>query len=330
MTRVGLVLGAGGMVGQAYHAGVLAALEHDLGWDPRSARIIVGTSAGSVTGALLSLGVPAHDLAAWAVRAPLSVESADHHHLLQRDRPQLPPLDLHFWLRRWHLPSRALLARIVRRPWAMRPSVLASSMMPAGEVDLLEHAEALHDIDVEKWPAGLRICATARSDGRRVVFGDGRAAPVRLAEAVAASCAIPGYFSPVRVGGREYLDGGVHSPSNADVLKREELDLVIVVSPMSSAGGLTPTVDAPIRYAVHRRLEREVRCLRDRGMSVVRIEPAEETLEAMGVNMMAEDRSDEVVQAAFMETGRYAATPTIAGRLAPVAQRSASRRQHAS
>jgi NTE family protein len=31
MMRVGLVLGGGGVVGMAYHAGVLAALEHDLG-----------------------------------------------------------------------------------------------------------------------------------------------------------------------------------------------------------------------------------------------------------------------------------------------------------
>ncbi len=46
MTRVGLVLGAGGVVGQAYHAGVLAVLEHDFGFDPRAVDVIVGTSAG--------------------------------------------------------------------------------------------------------------------------------------------------------------------------------------------------------------------------------------------------------------------------------------------
>ena len=50
MTRIGLVLGGGGVVGQAYHAGVLAVLEHDLGFDPRSADVVVGTSAGSITG----------------------------------------------------------------------------------------------------------------------------------------------------------------------------------------------------------------------------------------------------------------------------------------
>ena len=47
--RVGLVLGGGGRIGLAYHAGALAALEHDLGWDPRSADVIVGTSVGAVS-----------------------------------------------------------------------------------------------------------------------------------------------------------------------------------------------------------------------------------------------------------------------------------------
>src|SRR5436305_1727548 len=90
MARVGLVLGAGGIVGQAYHAGVLAALEHDLGWDPRTAEIIVGSSAGSVTGTLLRLGVPAHDLAAFAVEAPLSVEGALVLDALDQE-PEFPP-----------------------------------------------------------------------------------------------------------------------------------------------------------------------------------------------------------------------------------------------
>src|SRR3954471_4040262 len=76
MTRVGLVLGAGGIVGQAFHAGVLAALEHDLGWDARTADVIVGSSAGSVTGSLLRIGVGASDLASAAVQSPLSPEGA--------------------------------------------------------------------------------------------------------------------------------------------------------------------------------------------------------------------------------------------------------------
>lgn len=69
MTRVGLVLGGGGAVGQAHHAGVLAALEHDLGWDPRTADVIVGTSVGSITG---TLKAPASPTRARSIRSAVT------------------------------------------------------------------------------------------------------------------------------------------------------------------------------------------------------------------------------------------------------------------
>jgi NTE family protein len=98
MIKVGLVLGAGGVVGQAYHAGVLAALEQDLGWDPRTADVIVGSSAGSVTGTLLRLGVPASDLASYAVESPLSPGGASILDRLVVTAP-FPPLGLRSLLR---------------------------------------------------------------------------------------------------------------------------------------------------------------------------------------------------------------------------------------
>ncbi len=318
--RTGLVLGAGGLVGQAYHAGVLAALEHDLGWDPRTADVIVGTSAGSVTGALLRLGVPAHDLSAWAVDAPLSVESQETFARLSiMRRPKFPGRAARDWLSGWRLPPADLVRRFVRRPWTVRLSTLASTMAPAGQVDLAEYVEAVDTL--EAWRGGLWVCAARRDDGERVIFGNGGTPRASLAEAVAASCAIPGYFCPVVVGGVEYFDGGVHSSTNADVLADRDLDLVIVIAPMSAAGGAAAGVDRFIRQPVHRRLEREVRRLRNQGCTVVRIEPSRDVLDAMGLNMMARDGADRVVQEAFIDTGRYAGSARIATRLAPLASR---------
>jgi NTE family protein len=70
VSRVGLVLGAGGVVGQAYQSGVPAALEHNCGFDARTVKVIVGTSAGAVTGMLVRLGVSPQNLAAWTMKAP--------------------------------------------------------------------------------------------------------------------------------------------------------------------------------------------------------------------------------------------------------------------
>jgi len=56
--RVGLVLGAGGVLGGAWLTGALDAIASESGWDPGSADYIVGTSAGSMIGALVACGVP--------------------------------------------------------------------------------------------------------------------------------------------------------------------------------------------------------------------------------------------------------------------------------
>jgi len=330
MARIGLVLGAGGVVGQAYHAGVLAALEHDLGWDPRTADVIVGSSAGSVTGSLLRLGVPASDLAAWAVEAPLSVEGAPVMEQLggrdvEADFPSPSPLDV---FRPWRLPSPALLRRVAARPWAFRPGASAMTLLPAGRIDIAEKTEVLHAISGDDWPDGLWICAARRRDGGRVVFGRPGSPYAPLGRAVAASCAIPGYFAPVRIGNVSYFDGGVYSPTNADVLRDEKLDLVVVVSPMSSDRGISRSADAAMRYLAHRKLDREIGRLRSKGTPVVAFEPGSRSIPVMGLNAMATDRSDRVVQTAFLEAGRRAATGAVAERLRPLVTRPGRLRAH--
>src|SRR3954465_2280359 len=63
--RVGLVLGAGGVVGASWLIGALEALQDETGWDPPDAEAIVGTSAGAVVGALTASGMPPAYMAAY-------------------------------------------------------------------------------------------------------------------------------------------------------------------------------------------------------------------------------------------------------------------------
>jgi NTE family protein len=315
--RIGLILGAGGVVGQAYHSGVLAALENDFGWDPRTASLIVGSSAGSVTGTLLRLGVSSADLASYATESPLSEEG---HYILDQmvmDVAGLPQLSLGALLRPWRAPSAALVARLARNPTAFRAGLAAMTLLPTGRFDFGSQLRRFAPLSAS-WPDDLWICATRRNDGKRVVFGRGADRPPALADAVAASCAIPGYFAPVRVNNVAYIDGGVYSPSNADVVRNERLDLVIAISPMSTArqGRLAP--DTAIRWSWHRRLEYETRRIEARHIPVVRFEPGRQSLKAMGINAMATDRSERVVQAAFMETGPHSTSGAAGGHLARI------------
>ena len=81
-------------------------------------------------------------------------------------------------------------------------------------------------------PLGRRLRLRDRPPRRR------SAAPARppaeLADAVAASCAIPGFYHPVEIDGRRYVDGGIYSTSNLDIVRDEQLDLVICLNPTSS------------------------------------------------------------------------------------------------
>jgi NTE family protein len=178
------------------------------------------------------------------------------------------------------------------------------TMLPAGRIDLSERAAPLHGFVGDQWPEDLWICAVRRDDGARVVFGRPGSPPASLAAAVLASCAIPAYFAPVVIGGVEYFDGGVHSPTNAGVLRALHPAVVLVISPMSASSFPSRRADALVRWSAHRRLEREARRLIAAGCQVVRIEPGPTCLDAMGLRPMDENRAAKVAEAAYQETLR--------------------------
>ena len=310
--RVGLVLGAGGVVGQAYHSGVLAALEHDLGWDPRTAEVIVGTSAGSITGTLLRSGVPASELAAWSVRAPLAAEGALLERLFGTEHPQFDPFDAAQLLRKApSLPGPLMVKRAVTRPWHFRPMAAAMALLAPGTVDIRDQLTALREVEGRDWPQDpLWICSVRRRDGRRTVFGRPGTPEVPLHLAVASSCAVPGYFAPVRIGDHTYVDGGAHSPTNAATLRDCELDLVIVVSPMSGpSGGVVKDLYEASRWHAGRLLRREANAIRSRGTAVVVFSPGAAEQEVMGDDFMASDTVTDIVQESFLAAGARAARP---------------------
>ena len=316
MTRVGLVLGGGGVVGQAYHSGVLAVLEHDFGFDARRVEVVVGTSAGSITGTLLRLGVSAEDLAAWTVKAPLSGEGDVMRHVAATPVPELAPFRPLDVLRRpLRVPGPSMVHRALTRPWQFRPMAAGMTLLAPGRHDIVEQLAALRELEeaAPGWPAAsLWITAVRRRDGRRVVFGRPGAPEAPLHLAVAASCAVPGYFAPVDIGGRSYVDGGVHSPTNAAVLRGLGLDLVVVVSPMSGAAGWRPDFFTAARRHATRLLDREVRALQADGVRTVVFAPGLREQQVMGNDMMSRVRLNEVIQESFLATGRRAAEPEVA------------------
>jgi len=313
--RIGLVLGAGGAVGHAFHAGVLAALEEATGWPPDSAEVIVGTSAGSIVAALVRAGCSARDLADASLRRPVSPAGRALFERIGR-RSALPfPGPEHADVRRGPAAPNLLL-----RPWALRPGILGAALLPAGRVPADAVATAVRNLYGGAWASRPTwICAVRLDDGRLVVFGRAGAPVASLADAVAASCAIPAFFAPVVIGGKRHVDGGVHSVTNADQVAGLALDLVLVSCPMGSVRQpVSLTIDLPLRMAVRRRLEREEAAVRRSGAEVVSFLPAPADVAAMAGNPMDRSRSPAVTGQAYESTLALLRDGRIQRRLEPL------------
>ena len=309
MTSVALVLGAGGAVGGAYHAGALAALADTAGWDPRTAGLIVGTSAGASTAASLRAGLSAGDLLARVTGRPLSEEGAaivgdDHgprRHAELGDPPGEPgPRPL------WSFLPQApwLLAPALLRPGPTRWGVALAGLAPPGRIPTSAIGDRVRaEVGVgPRWPhEPTWVVAYRTRDGRRVVFGRDDVEVADLAQAVEASSAVPARFAPVSAASGRYLDGAVFSPTNADLTAGLGFDLVVVSSPMSAPDdclGNRADLGERTRAWFGRLLGREVAGVESKGSKVLVLQPGPTELAAIRSELPPDERMVLIADAA--------------------------------
>ena len=325
--RVGLVLGAGGLVGASWLIGALEALQDETGWDPWEAETIVGTSAGSVIGALTASGMPpaymaqylagheVDEIADAAARAGENREDIAEAVAMARSaengglRPDgtgyrlaraLPPIGPGSW---------QLALRTLMSPRRHSPAAMLCGWLPRGFVRTDPISELVEAFIPGDWPDhdGYWAVAADYATGRRVAFGRDDAPAARVSDAVAASCAIPAFYHPVSIAGRRYVDGGICSPSNLDMLCDAELDLVVCLNPMSSlaqvsGGSPGDRMGALLRAFSGRRLGHEARKLRETGTKVLVLQPGADDVKVMGFNMMSGSRRLAVTETAVKST----------------------------
>jgi NTE family protein len=310
--RVGLVLGAGGVVGASWLIGALDALEAETGWRAAEADHIVGTSAGAVVGALAAGGIPSEYMSAYAAGRTLDrfAEAESRADELSAKLPgsdyrlqlALPPIGPGSW---------RLALNTVRHVRSHSPAVVLAGWLPRGFISTGPIDGLVEGFVPGRWPDHPSYWAVAAdySSGKRVAFGRDDAPEASAAEAVAASCAIPGFYHPVKVAGRRYVDGGICSTSNLDLLCGLDLDLVICLNPMSSvapvAGGSPADRFAQLmRAAAGRRLAHEARKLRAEGTDVLILQPGRDDCALMGLNLMSGSRRVQVMEQARKSIAR--------------------------
>ena len=292
--KVALVLGAGGTVGMAYHAGVLRALEVEAGFVPDSADLVIGTSAGSVMGAYTRAGWTTEMF--WDMTREMGEGPEPPEIFSPRFRS---PLDA---VRRG-VGSAFVLGRSVL-PWPLQVPEPLRRAFPGGMYRMTEGRRRFAEELPEEWPAKpLWLCTVDIVSGRRVVLGRAGAPAVPLPKAVLASCAIPGVYEPVRVGRRTLVDGGARSTTNLDLASKAGCDVIIGIAPMAFDTGEPP---GPLRQLVRRiparQLSGEVATARRKGAEVLLIRPSAAELAVQGANMMRSSGLQAVAEAAYEAT----------------------------
>jgi NTE family protein len=291
-----LVLGGGGILGEAWMTAVLAGIEEAGGFDAREAGRFLGTSAGSIVSAALAGGVSARSRV--GERGPL---------------PEVPSGEDARPLLRRLLGSAAGVSTVLAAPAAAlalttteRPSALARraalSRAPRGRRSLGGLGRMVAGTGVT-WGGRLLVSAVQIESGRRVIFGAPGAPAASVSDAVEASCAIPAVFRPVELDGRSYVDGGVWSPTNMDAVGVRRGERVLCLNPTGSLpfqpGSFTGAF-GPLSRSL---AATESLALRHRGAQVDVVNPDAAAAAAMGVNLMS-PRGREGVTAAGLAQGR--------------------------
>jgi NTE family protein len=201
------------------------------------------------------------------------------------------------------------------------PGSLAAALLPEGRIPTEDIAAPFDNLFGTAWPdAPTWIVAVQLDTGRRIAFGRPDAPPATPGEAVRASCAIPAFFAPPTIGGERYVDGGVHSTTNADLVASTtdgRPDLVVISAPMSAArGAVRPGPLSAMRQIARLSLAREVAALKARGIPVVAFQPTATDVAVMAGDSLDPAKFAPVAASAEASTRRRLARADVRERLA--------------
>ncbi|MGH6653861.1 MAG: patatin-like phospholipase family protein [Actinocrinis sp.] len=303
--RTGLVLGGGGTLGATWMIGAMNALYDELGFDARSADLILGTSAGAILAALVGAGASPQDL--WlhqesgdVLDGPLAGQVFDYDHAGGGALPLRPQAGIG---------SPKLIASAVRHPRRYPNTAVFSAFLPPGRGSLDDVRRMVEDITpAGAWSPhpGVRIVAMDYDTGDRVAFGAPGAPEIGMADAVVASCSIPGWFAPVMLGERRFVDGGAFSANSIDLVVAdglpggEPLDVLYVLAPSCAREYDRPRsalgrLERAYRHRVTRQMLHEAKQVRQNGTRVIVLCPGADDLEVLGVNLMDPTRRADVL-----------------------------------
>ena len=238
--KTALVLAGGGFPGYMYEIGCLSALDDffEDGFSSSHFDIYVGTSAGATVAALLANGVRP-----WRIFEDIQEDRRSVFNFRRRDiysfgvRETFPMLKKFF---------RSLVP-ILRHYYSNRHRFsmldlfyMFQENLPSGIFTLKNFDRYLKTFlsqtgytnDFRELRKELYIPATDIDTGRYDVFGEPEFDDVPISLAVTASSAMPIVFQPIRIRGKDYVDGGVGRSVHLDAAITHGADLCLIINPV--------------------------------------------------------------------------------------------------
>ncbi|MFJ3831933.1 patatin-like phospholipase family protein [Streptomyces sp. NPDC090046] len=266
-----LVLGGGGLTGIGWECGILYGLAR-AGVDLTTADLVVGTSAGSVVGAQLTSGL-------------LTAQELYERQLGDPAGEAVAKLGAGLIARYAVAMARSGSATAYRQ----RVGALALAADTGAEAERRKVLAAR--LVSHEWPERrLVVTAVDALSGELKAFERGSGGG--LVDAVSASCAVPGVWPPVTVGGRRFIDGGIRSATNADLAAG--YGRVVILAPMSLGSGLVPSPSA------------QAARLREAGARVLLITPSSAARKVFGRNVLDPARRDPAARAGLAQAEEHA------------------------
>lgn len=290
--KTGLCLCGGGITGAMYEVGCLAALEEAFeDFAASDFDVVVGSSSGSTVAAALAGGLGALRMYRALLDPADDLFPLQRHHLLRFDSKE--------WRRVWgsafgaarHLVSSATSKPLDLDVWNELDRFTDS--LPAGIFSLDSYERFLEEFfrrrGVPRAFVSMRhelyLVANDLDAGTRAVFGQGELRDVPVARAVAAASAIPILFAPVRIGERDYVDGGLGEVAHVDLAVEAGCDTVVVLNPMVPIHSDVHQRDVPTGHGKRARI-------RDKGLLWVNNQSWRMRTEARFQKLLEDYRSD--------------------------------------